>query len=218
MDLNVFKDITYGMYIVSTIKDQEKVGCIINTLTQITSKDPIVTISLNKDNYTNKILKETKKCAIAILSKETPRDVITKFGFFSSKDEDKFKDSIYQEDSGLPVATDKICSYLIGGVLDIIDCNSHDIFMIKVIKTVKKEDLVPMTYKYYQEELKGKAPFKAPTYIEESKANTSSSCKYKCTVCGYIYDDAKEKVKFVDLPDDWKCPRCGVGKDKFVRL
>ena len=75
-----------------------------------------------------------------------------------------------------------------------------------------------MTYKYYQDELKGKAPFKAPTYIEESKANTSSSCKYKCTVCGYIYDDAKEKVKFVDLPDDWKCPRCGVSKDKFVRL
>ena len=216
MDLNVFKDITYGMYIVSTIKDQEKVGCIINTLTQITSKDPIVTISLNKDNYTNKILKETKKCAIAILSKETPRDVIIKFGFFSSKDEDKFKDSIYQEDSGLPVATDKICSYLIGDVLDIIDCNSHDIFMIKVIKTVKKEDLVPMTYKYYQEELKGNAPSKAPTYIED--VNNSSSCKYKCTVCGYIYDDAKEKVKLVDLPDDWKCPRCGVGKDKFVRL
>ena len=57
MDTAVLNNITYGMYIVSTTKDQEKVGCIINTLTQITSKDSIVTISLNKDNYTNKILK-----------------------------------------------------------------------------------------------------------------------------------------------------------------
>lgn len=38
---------------------------------------------------------------------------------------------------------------------------------------------------------------------------------YKCTVCGYIYDEDKEGVKFADLPEDWKCPMCGVGKEQF---
>ena len=47
--------------------------------------------------------------------------------------------------------------------------------------------------------------------------------KYKCTVCGYIYDPAvgdptqniKAGTPFSALPDDWVCPDCGVGKDEF---
>jgi rubredoxin len=47
--------------------------------------------------------------------------------------------------------------------------------------------------------------------------------KYKCTVCGYIYDPEKgdpasrisAETSFEDLPDDWVCPVCGVGKDEF---
>lgn len=42
--------------------------------------------------------------------------------------------------------------------------------------------------------------------------------KYKCTVCGYIYDDEKESVKFEALSDDWTCPLCGVGKDLFEKV
>lgn len=42
--------------------------------------------------------------------------------------------------------------------------------------------------------------------------------KYRCTICGYIYDDAKEKVEFVDLPDDWKCPLCGAPKSLFEEV
>jgi rubredoxin len=46
---------------------------------------------------------------------------------------------------------------------------------------------------------------------------------YQCTVCGYIYDPQKgdpdngvlPKTAFEDLPDDWVCPSCGVGKDLF---
>lgn len=41
--------------------------------------------------------------------------------------------------------------------------------------------------------------------------------KYKCTICGHIYDDAKEKIRFEDLPEDWVCPLCGVPK-KFFEL
>lgn len=40
--------------------------------------------------------------------------------------------------------------------------------------------------------------------------------KYKCTICGHIYDEEVEGVKWDELPADWKCPLCGVGKDMFV--
>ena len=50
--------------------------------------------------------------------------------------------------------------------------------------------------------------------------------KYKCTVCGYIYDPAvgdapggiSPGVAFTDLPDTWVCPECGVGKDMFEKI
>ena len=40
--------------------------------------------------------------------------------------------------------------------------------------------------------------------------------KYVCDVCGYVYDPAENNnVAFEDLPADWTCPACGVGKDNF---
>ncbi len=41
---------------------------------------------------------------------------------------------------------------------------------------------------------------------------------WRCTICGYIYDDANEGKKFEDLPDDWNCPVCNAPKDAFVRM
>ena len=42
--------------------------------------------------------------------------------------------------------------------------------------------------------------------------------KYKCTICGHIYDEEKEGVKFADLPADWKCPICKQPKSTFEPL
>ena len=42
--------------------------------------------------------------------------------------------------------------------------------------------------------------------------------KYKCTICGHIYDEAVEGVKFEDLPDDWVCPLCMAPKSMFVLI
>jgi len=50
--------------------------------------------------------------------------------------------------------------------------------------------------------------------------------KYECLACGYIYDPAKGDpdsdiapgTSFDDLPDDWVCPSCGVGKDQFEKV
>jgi pyruvate oxidase len=42
--------------------------------------------------------------------------------------------------------------------------------------------------------------------------------KYRCTVCNWVYDEAKQKVKFTDLPKEWVCPICGAPKSAFVLL
>lgn len=42
--------------------------------------------------------------------------------------------------------------------------------------------------------------------------------KYRCKICGEIYDEEVEGVKFTDLPEDWVCPVCGVGKDNFEKI
>ena len=39
--------------------------------------------------------------------------------------------------------------------------------------------------------------------------------KYQCDVCGYIYDEEAEGMKFDELPEDYVCPVCGVGKEHF---
>ena len=39
--------------------------------------------------------------------------------------------------------------------------------------------------------------------------------RYRCLLCGYVYDDEVESVPFADLPDDWTCPMCGAPKELF---
>ena len=48
--------------------------------------------------------------------------------------------------------------------------------------------------------------------------------KYECNVCGYVYDPAEGAqddgisagTSFDDIPNDWVCPLCGVGKEDFT--
>ena len=58
-----------------------------------------------------------------------------------------------------------------------------------------------------------------PTILAEVDfSQKEASGKYVCSVCGYIYDPAEhDGVAFEDQPDDWKCPRCKQGKEKFNR-
>jgi rubredoxin len=58
----------------------------------------------------------------------------------------------------------------------------------------------------------------------ENYERRENSMKYMCEPCGYIYDPAEGDpdsgiapgTAFEDLPDDWCCPVCGVGKEDFV--
>lgn len=213
IEKTVFRNISYGMYLVTT-NHHKKNGCIINTLGQITSEPPLISISLNKNNYTNEELKESKIFAISILSEETDNKIISNFGYKSGKDIDKFQNMEYEEISNLPVITDKMTDYLICEVVNILDCQTHDVFIAKVLEAKPLNNLVPMTYQYYHKVRKGTSPKNAPTYISESKEN---DC-YRCKVCGYIYDNSKEKIKFEELPEDWICPICGEPKEMFEKI
>lgn len=217
MDKNLFHDISYGMYVVSTKYKNRNVGCIINTFSQITSEDMIVMISLNKQNYTNQAIKATKRFAISIISEETTADVIGKFGFFTSKDTDKFSSFKYRVVEDLPIIEENTCGYFICDVVKIVDSGTHDVVLAKVKDAKKINENKPMTYSYYHKVVKGKAPKTAPTYIEEEIEKIESK-KYQCTVCGYIYDESREEKPFENLPEDWKCPLCGVKKEMFKEI
>ena len=56
-----------------------------------------------------------------------------------------------------------------------------------------------------------------PTVLAEVDfTDAEASGKYVCSICGYVYDPAEhDGIAFEDLPDDWKCPRCKQGKEKF---
>lgn len=214
--MEALMDVSYGMYTIATRLENKNVGCIVNTISQITAVNPIISVSINKESYTNKALRETKKFSVSVLTENTPAEVIGKFGFFSSKETDKFENINYDMIEDVPVVNEAICSYYICEVIQVIDCETHNIFLSRVVKTKKVNNFIPMTYKYYHEVIKGKAPKTAPTYVEEPVNDTKN--KYRCIVCGHIYDESKENIKFEDLPQDWVCPICKVGKDKFVKI
>ena len=102
--------------------------------------------------------------------------------------------------------------------LNKIDVETHNIVLARVLDAKKENENIPMTYSYYHQVIKGNAPKTAPTYIETEETAKTGGKKYKCKICGYIYDEEKEKIKFEDLSNTWKCPLCKVEKDMFEEI
>ncbi|NVM52906.1 MAG: rubredoxin [Candidatus Helarchaeota archaeon] len=42
--------------------------------------------------------------------------------------------------------------------------------------------------------------------------------RWRCKICGWVYDEEKEGTPFDQLPDYWRCRKCGASKDKFVKI
>ncbi len=227
MNLSALFKLSYGLYIVSTEYNGKLNGQIANAVTQITAEPPLVVTSLNKENLTTELIKESKVFTVSILSKDTPMSFIGKFGFKSGRDIDKFSDTKFKKGlTGAPIILDYSIAYFEVEVKKVIDTEStHLIFMGEIVDADILQEGEPMTYAYYHEIKKGKSPKTAPTYIKEekNKKEESNMKKYVCTVCGYVYDpevgDPDNGIapgtSFEELPDDWVCPVCGVGKDSF---
>ena len=75
MEKKVLRDLSYGMYIVSC-KDDKNVGCVVNTVVQITSKNPTIMVSINHDNYTNEVISKTNKFVVSILPTDIDKEII----------------------------------------------------------------------------------------------------------------------------------------------
>ncbi len=190
----------------------------------------VIAVSINKKNLTHEYITESKVFTVSILSTDTPMTLIGKFGFKSGRDIDKFADTDYKVgETGAPVVLDSTLAYLEARVLNSMDVGTHTIFTAEVVGGEVLNDIVPMTYEYYHQVKKGTAPKTAPTYLKEGNEEMeqsdkkSAGGKYRCTVCGYIYDPAvgdpdsgiMPGTSFGEIPGDWVCPICGASKPEF---
>ena len=92
MDTKALFKIGYGLYVLTANDGVKDNGCIINTVMQVTSNPCQIAIAVNKLNYTNKMIQNTKKFNISVLSENTKFEIFKHFGFQSGRDVDKFAD------------------------------------------------------------------------------------------------------------------------------
>ncbi len=216
MDRSILHKITYGMYAVGTVYKNSPAGCIVNTVIQVTSANPIIAVSMNKKNFTYEAIKNSKRFSISVLSENVDRNVIAELGFSCGRDTDKFCGENFACDilNGLPIVKEHACGYFICDVIAIHDSETHCLIMGRLINSVAGSGEKPMTYDYYHNVIKGKAPKNAPTYqAEEDLSGEKTSVRYVCEVCGYIYEGDITKE-----PDDYVCPVCKQPKSSFKRL
>lgn len=205
MDMNAFWDVSYGLYIIGTAHDDKKYGCVVNTLFQVTSQNPIFCLSMNKNNATHDAIRNSGRFSVSVLSEHTDPRVIGTFGFRSSRDTDKFDGTIHM------MVKEAITAYLVCEVVSFADAETHSLILGRVVEAEKVTNLHPMTYEYYHQVIRGKAPRNAPTYIEENPLPKTAS--YVCDICGYVYDG-----DFSQVPDDYLCPVCKADKSHFIEV
>jgi len=194
---------------------------------QATSDPATVAISINKKNYTNELIKLSRKFVISILSQATPMTFIGNFGFKSGRNINKLQNvKIKTGTTKVPIVLENTVSYIEVELEKELDCGTHTIFVGKIVDCDVVNDAEPMTYAYYQDVKGGKSPKTAPTYVkDEASAASHASASYVCSVCGYVYDELKGDpdngiapgTKFEDLPQTWTCPVCGADKSKFEK-
>ncbi len=228
MNTEPFFKITYGLYVVSSKWENKMSGFISNVVFQVTAKPAQIAIACSKNNFTSGLISQSKILSISVLQKETSSEIIGTFGYKSGKDIEKFSGFDYKTGkTGVPILLQDTIAWFECEVVQTFDVGTHLIFIGKVInREILNDSLEPLTYAYYRDVKKGKASKNAPTYMDMEILNKKSSDKnekYKCSVCGYIYDPEtgddthgiKAGTSFDDLPDDWTCPVCGVDKSFF---
>ena len=166
MNPNIFRKLSYGVYVISTWDNGRATGCTANSAMQITSSPATIAISINHDNYTNGCIAESGRFAISILAEESDPSLIGKFGFFSGKDTNKFDGTDYSVKDYMPVLNDS-CGYIVCNVIDKMETSTHTVFLGEVVGGDVFADREAMTYAYYHKVVKGKSPKNAPTYLPE---------------------------------------------------
>lgn len=165
MNNNVFRNLSYGVYIISCKDENKFTGCTVNSIMQITSSPATIALSVNKGNHTHSCIEKHKKFAISILSEESNPLAIGTFGFRSGRDCDKFSIIPHEFKDELPIVKDA-CGYLICEVYDKVDTSTHTVFIANVLNGDLIDEKKPMTYHYYHSVIKGNSPKASPSYVE----------------------------------------------------
>ena len=224
MDVKALHSISYGLYIISSKSDDKMNAQIANTVIQVCSDPPRISVTINKNNLTHEFIKRSKVFAVSVLGTDASLGFIGSFGFKSGRDVDKFSGIEYKiGTTGAPIILEHVVACMEAEVINELDVGTHTIFVGEVVDSVVLNEGEPMTYAYYHMVKRGATPKTAPSYVEEKKEGEKNMKKYKCTVCGYVYDpekgdpesDTPPGTAFEDLPDSWTCPVCGASKDEF---
>ena len=220
IDTKAFRNLSYGLYIISSKKDGKPVGCVVNTFAQVTSSPAQVSVAVNKDNYTAQGIQETGDYEVAVMNESASMELIGTFGFHSSVDTDKFSEfETAVSEQGIEYVTQSSCAHFSVNVTQQLDLGSHFLFIGEVVDAAPIAGDSPMTYAYYHQVKGGKTPPKASSYNggDDTGADAASAGEskpkiaWRCKICGHI--------EYVDeLPDDFTCPVCGVGRELFERI
>ncbi|MBQ2742177.1 MAG: flavin reductase, partial [Oscillospiraceae bacterium] len=188
-DLTALFNIGYGLYVVTSNDGKRDNGLIVNTVTQVTSVPNRIAVTINKDNYSHHIIKNSGKMNINCLSVDAPFEVFERFGFQSGRNADKFDGcDVLRSDNGLVFLSRFINSFMSLNVEQYVDLDTHGMFICSVSEARVISDRETMTYSYYHENVK-------------PKPKTEGKKGYVCKICGFVYEGDK-------LPDDFVCPLC----------
>jgi len=219
--------ISYGLYVIGSRKGDRLNGQIANTVVQVTSQPPAISVCINRENLTHEFIRGSGAFSVSILDQDTPLNYIGRFGFKSGRDMDKSEGINYRiGQTGSPIFLDHALAYMEVKVTNEVDAGTHTDFIGELVDADILREGEPMTYAYYHEVKRGTTPKTAPSYIEEKKKEVVKMAQYECKVCGYVYDpelgdpdsDIAPGTSFEDLPDNWVCPVCGAGKDEFGKV
>ncbi|HAM68556.1 MAG TPA: flavodoxin [Ruminococcus sp.] len=195
-DLSALFRIGYGLYVVTSNDGTKDNGLIVNTVTQVTNTPNRIAVTINKENYSHHVIKQTGIMNVNCLSTEAPFKVFENFGFRSGRNTDKFADCTpIRTDNGLVMLPHYINAMMSLKVVQYVDLGTHGMFICDVTEARVLSDLPTMTYTYYQEKVK-------------PKPQTEGKKGWVCTICGYIYEGE-------ELPADYICPLCKHGAADF---
>lgn len=210
----ILTSLSYGMYAVGAKGAAAANACIVNTVMQISSYPMTIAVSINHSNFTNECIKYSGMFTVSVLSENTSGAVIGALGFTSGRDGNKLQNvrhEILME--GAPVIQEDICCWFLCRVVHSVETVTHTIFIAEPIAGSESVKGKPMTYEYYTNVIKGKAPIYAPTYIPEEEEQPE---KHTCTICKFGYADPL--IPFEELPPSWVCPVCGAPKSVFRKM
>lgn len=206
MNRKVFDKINYGLFIVGAAAEGKFQGCIVNSLHQVTSSNPPkFTLTVNKSSETFKAIEAAGSFAATVLSKETPKELINTFGYKSGRVAQKFEGlDVGVDAAGNPYVKDHALARISCKIVDKLDLGSYMLYVAQATEAETLGEGLALTLDDFKN-AGNTVPATATVY------RTMEAVSWKCTVCGYI-------VERETLPDDYKCPLCRAGKDKFVKL